>query len=277
MTYGKQPIWKLVQLCAQELTMNCKVPFTRGDLIRCVQRKNFCYGPDSINPIIQGITDNLRGGAPGAVGKDILHRVSRGLFVLKEENKGNDEQPLLSSSGRESDFGNLKKQKLSTSAKPHISEDGVDNVQIGKYNFRYICAIEPERQADGFIREYMPQVRYNNAAGLALNKYGDGPFCKFTIPRKMEIAGVYALIVKDAIRYIGECIRLSSRFNMGYGNIAPRNCFVGGQETNCRINNLVLQEIKDGLHISLWFFETNEYKSAERELRKSVFPIWNKI
>ena len=32
--------------------------------------------------MIQGITDNLKGGAPGAVGKNILHSVARGQFVL---------------------------------------------------------------------------------------------------------------------------------------------------------------------------------------------------
>ena len=79
-------IWKLVEQCARELTKNGISPFTRGDIINCVQRKNAAYRPDSINPIIQGLTDNLRGGAPSAVGKDILHSVGRGLFVLKGEN-----------------------------------------------------------------------------------------------------------------------------------------------------------------------------------------------
>ena len=32
--------------------------------------------------MIQGVTDNLKGGAPGAVGKKILYSVGRGQFVL---------------------------------------------------------------------------------------------------------------------------------------------------------------------------------------------------
>src|SRR5512136_319052 len=79
-------IWKLVEECARQLTANGISPFTRADIIRCVQRKNAAYGPNSINPIIQGLTDNLHGGAPGAVGKNILHSVGRGLFVLRGEN-----------------------------------------------------------------------------------------------------------------------------------------------------------------------------------------------
>src|SRR5262245_59748661 len=78
-----EPIWKRVLLCAQKLTRNGITPFTRGDLIRCVQRTDPNCGPGSINPIIQGLTDNLRGGAPGAVGKDLLHSVGRGQFILK--------------------------------------------------------------------------------------------------------------------------------------------------------------------------------------------------
>jgi hypothetical protein len=84
MTNPKQTIWRLVQRCARELTKNGMTPFTRGDLVRCVQRANPSYGANAISPIIQGVTDNLQGGAPGAVGKNILHRVGRGLFVLKD-------------------------------------------------------------------------------------------------------------------------------------------------------------------------------------------------
>ena len=82
-------IWRLVEECARELTDNGFSPFTRIDIIKCIQTKNPAYGADSINPIIQGLTDNLRGGAPGAVGKNILHSVERGLFVIKDDRKQN--------------------------------------------------------------------------------------------------------------------------------------------------------------------------------------------
>ena len=78
------PIWRLVETTAHELTAAGRSPFTRRDLISCIQAIDPSIGADSINPIIQGVTDNLRGGAPGAVGKDILHRVARGRFVLRQ-------------------------------------------------------------------------------------------------------------------------------------------------------------------------------------------------
>ena len=84
MTNRNAPLWRLVEICARELTINGLTPFARSELIRCVQTKRPGCGPDSINPIIQGVTDNLRGGAPGAVGKNILHSVARGQFILRQ-------------------------------------------------------------------------------------------------------------------------------------------------------------------------------------------------
>ena len=82
-----KPIWRLLEECAQMLTDAGNAPFTRGDLIKCVQQRRPAAKPDSINPIIQGITDNLKGGAPGAVGKNLLRSIARGQFVLRSSIK----------------------------------------------------------------------------------------------------------------------------------------------------------------------------------------------
>lgn len=81
------PIWQLVEDCARELTRNGIVPFTRGDIISCIRRKNPKCGEDSINPIIQGVTVNAKGGAPGSTDKNILFRVERGRYVLTDAAK----------------------------------------------------------------------------------------------------------------------------------------------------------------------------------------------
>jgi hypothetical protein len=81
----KLTIWQLVDQCAQELTEKGLTPFSRGDLVACIQRRNPQYDANSINPIIQGVTDNLKGGPPGAAGKTILHSVARGQFVLNDK------------------------------------------------------------------------------------------------------------------------------------------------------------------------------------------------
>lgn len=67
------------------------------------------------------------------------------------------------------------------------------------------------------------------------------------------------------------------RFNMGYGHISPRNCYVGGQPTNCRINSLILETYKRGSHIELLFYETANRFNIESTLIKKLNPEWNKI
>jgi len=62
---------------------------------------------------------------------------------------------------------------------------------------------------------------------------------------------------------------------MGYGNISPS--FKGGQETNCRLNNLAYATIVGGARLSLWFFRTAENRSAEIALRQTLKPLWNRI
>ncbi len=149
-------------------------------------------------------------------------------------------------------------------------------LQIGQYDFERVCAIEPVRNSDGSISEFMPQSRYRNAGHIPLNRHGAGPFCKFKITNGRKVCGVYAITVEDRVKYIGECTDLSSRYNVGYGTISPRNCFVGGQETNCRLNNLILLAARGGARLSLWFLPTDEYKAVEHELRASEKPEWNR-
>jgi hypothetical protein len=148
---------------------------------------------------------------------------------------------------------------------------------IDCYEFRHVCDIKPVRSANGSLRLYMPQERYRNVRSLPLNRYGEGPFCKFTIDKGFQTTGVYALTVEGLIRYVGECANLSSRFNVGYGNISPKNCFKGGQETNCRLNNLIYTTAEAGQCIALWFLPTADFKSIEAFLRSSLRPNWNRV
>lgn len=150
-------------------------------------------------------------------------------------------------------------------------------MKIAGYEFKHVCDIEPARGADKTVEPCMPQGRYANARNLPLNKYGKGPFCRFRIPNRFKTSGVYVLTINGEIRYVGECADLSARFNTGYGNISPKNCFKGGQETNCRLNNLVYLAAVAGERISLWFFQTADYKAMESALRSTLKLAWNRI
>jgi hypothetical protein len=121
----------------------------------------------------------------------------------------------------------------------------------------------------------MPQGDYANANGLRLNKYGNGPFCQFRLPADLVVEGVYALIVNDSVKYVGECESLASRYNIGYGQISPRNCYEGGQNTNCKVNNLILQLAEKGEVVHLWFHLTDNRKTIERGLLSTLTPPWN--
>jgi hypothetical protein len=142
--------------------------------------------------------------------------------------------------------------------------------------FQFVRRIEPRRDEARTIVEFMPQLRYRNSRGLPLNKHGAGPFCEFRIPSNLLLQGVYALTVDGKVTYIGTCENLSERFNArGYGSIQPKNCFQGGQPTNCKVNNLVLQEAKRGRTLELWFLETADGESLEAELIRRIQPVWN--
>ena len=124
-------------------------------------------------------------------------------------------------------------------------------------------------------REIYPQPEYKNKKALPLHEYGEGAFCKFSVCLP-ENSGVYLMVVDKIIVYIGETYNLRERFNNGYGNISPRNCYKGGQSTNCRINKNVLTLCKEGKKVRIYVYITDERKHVERKLISLVNPPWNK-
>ena len=147
-------------------------------------------------------------------------------------------------------------------------------MEITNY-FKLICELKPLTDEHGQIVEYFPANEYKNSANKKLNQYGKGPFCQFRIPSTVNREGVYIIKANDDIKYIGECENLSQRFNLGYGLISPRNCFVGGQSTNCKINSHILKVTKNGGKVYLFFYETTQRFRIESELIKKYKPDWN--
>ena len=58
--------------------------FTRRDIIEHIKQKYPDVNPDTVNPMIQGMTVNAPGGAPGALGSNVLYRVGRGRYKLNK-------------------------------------------------------------------------------------------------------------------------------------------------------------------------------------------------
>jgi hypothetical protein len=149
-------------------------------------------------------------------------------------------------------------------------------VNLGGVTFSFVGEITPEKNSSGNIREFTPQLNFSRAGFVPLHNYGKGSFCKFRISVKKGLAGVYAMAVAGDVVYIGECEDFRKRFNMGYGNISPRNCYVGGQPTNCRVNRLILDLAKQGGRIDLYFHLTPNRREVEALLISSYVPAWNR-
>ena len=105
-----------------------------------------------------------------------------------------------------------------------------------------------------------------------------------SVTPSLNTIGVYAITDgnKKAL-YIGKCTGITStltkRFNYGYGSIQPRNCYERGQSTNCRINKLVLEAVKNGERLSLFFHKyKNSHNATDLEAKiisRIGKPPWN--
>lgn len=150
-------------------------------------------------------------------------------------------------------------------------------MKIGEYDFKFVETIEPKTTELGGIWKESPQSRYKNKKELVLHEYGDREFCKFKLHNAKEISGVYAWILEGESMpiYIGETNNFKKRFNMGYGTISPRNCYKGGQKTNCKMNKVVLEKYIEGKRIQIYFYATNDYKKVELELLNTINTPYN--
>ena len=151
---------------------------------------------------------------------------------------------------------------------------GDDFVKIGDCEFKYIETVELLNNKEGKLY-YEPQSKYKNTKKLELHEFGKGEFCKFKLNNAKNISGVYAWVINNEVVYIGEAVDFKKRFNMGYGIISPRNCFEGGQKTNCKMNRVVLNEYKNGNKIDIYFFETKDYKAIEKGLLLKITTKYN--
>lgn len=148
-------------------------------------------------------------------------------------------------------------------------------VRLGDYDFAFMASLAPKRDSVGAIREFSPQGGYAKAGAVPLHRHGRGTFCNFRLAVSKGLYGVYALVVDGSVRYLGECEDLGKRFNAGYANISPKNCYRGGQPTNCKINRRVLDVTKAGGRVDLYFYPTSQRKAVEQELIARYAPPWN--
>ena len=141
--------------------------------------------------------------------------------------------------------------------------------------FKKVCVLELIKDNKGLLYR-SPQLAYKNVNNYP---YLDGIdektlFCKFK-PNLPKIKGVYLWVIKDEIIYIGESVNLRKRFNSGYGNISPRNCFKYGQSTNVKMNRLVLNYYNKKEKVEIYIFPTPNHKELETALLERIKTKYN--
>ena len=150
-------------------------------------------------------------------------------------------------------------------------------VTLGTHQFSHGSVINIRREEDGTPKLDNPSERYDNVRGLKLNKYGEGPFVFLQLSKLPDDQGVYAVVAADGqVLYVGQTAdSIRNRWHMGYASIQPRNCFAGGQSTDCRINNLIYRATADGRYLNLYVYVSPEFDAIERELIAIYQPKWN--
>ncbi|MFR9506072.1 MAG: hypothetical protein SNI32_08345 [Rikenellaceae bacterium] len=117
----------------------------------------------------------------------------------------------------------------------------------------------------------------------SLNPYGDRFFCKFSIDADVSVLqkrGIYCFVINGSVKYIGRCLdNFKKRFGgNGYGGISPKNCYKGGQSTNCHINSCINEHYnsQDTIQVGFHFIEDRDsIISIEKYLISDETPDWN--
>jgi hypothetical protein len=151
-----------------------------------------------------------------------------------------------------------------------------ENIRLLDYHFVHAATIEPERGTDGAPLKFMPHPQYALAETTPLNRHGAGPFCRFRVDGLPSTSGAYALTIDGELAYVGIAKDLARRWGtQGYSRISPRNCYVGGQSTNCKVNNRILIAACGGERIDLWMYETLAPAPVESKVIRHLRPPWN--
>lgn len=181
---------------------------------------------------------------------------------------------------------NMKKVKVETAGKHKVLTVTDENGKEQVFVFEFLDDIRPKRDQNGII-EYAPKDEYyNNRKDCPLNKHGRGPFCTFSIANAPAESGVYLWIIQDPVEpitenneniiYIGETENFKKRFGgSNYGTISLRNCYKGGQSTNCKMNHRVWCESKRENTISIYFYATPHHEEVEKILLSSIKTKYN--
>jgi hypothetical protein len=111
-----------------------------------------------------------------------------------------------------------------------------------------------------------------------LNRNGDLSYCRFRAAEHtiLDQKGLYVFRERGGIRYVGRCRdSFRNRFNNGYGKISPKNCYLDGQSTNCRLNALIAVS-REKISLLVCPIDADAaIKTLESTLIQFLEPSWN--
>jgi hypothetical protein len=133
---------------------------------------------------------------------------------------------------------------------------------------------------DKKLGEFLFMLKSNNDEFYKkfLNKYGDLEYSTFFIANQDQytLKGVYFYYVDNELKYIGRCRdNMQKRINSGYGSISPKNCYLDGQSTNCKVNSYVTKHKEKIILKILPLDDIKEIEEIEKVLISKYRPILN--
>jgi len=195
------------------------------------------------------------------------------LMIIKIENKAYEFEEVRLKIQYSDTYKNVFYRKNNKTL-----EQTFDNGKYARYakEFKKQYSQHLQERLGDFLRS-LKENRDNNYLEF-LNENGDKAFCQFSIETHLKDKGLYCFAVNDSVKYVGRCTdSFKKRINQGYGRISPKNCFIDGQSTNCRINSLINLEsnVKFGVYVM-----NDSTKEEIGELEKMMINsntnfIWN--
>lgn len=139
-------------------------------------------------------------------------------------------------------------------------------MEVCGYEFETVSRLVPDRTDGGVVAVSVPQREYDANEERSVHPDGWGPFCRFELPSdRASRPGVYLVTVDDEAVYVGEASDVGERFTDGYGDVAPADCFEGGDRRACRVNTAVFHAVRAGRDVHVHVHSTADFEGGDEE------------
>lgn len=209
------------------------------------------------------------------INKKSKNSEEKGYFNVEKVRNSNTDFIEVSLLFQEKNIGDIFKEYTSSTLRETVEKDRYNKLKEQVYK-NYKDYLDYPL---GKFLFYLKTVN-SDFYKLFLNSHGDSQYCTFSFIDKefYEAKGIYAYKLNDKIVYVGRVKGINTfntRVNQGYANISPKNCYIDGQSTNCRINSLVNNNYGSIKLFLLPLDSDAEIIKFEKILIDILKPKWN--